>query len=142
MEHVKGKTSIQPQKVLIADDEFLIRWSLTKALSQEGYVVTAVENGKMAIEAAQSEYFDFIITDMVMPELGGWEVLDFLRGAKPPSRVIIMTGQGKEDTEKVARERGAWAYVQKPFVIDRIKQIMRDALTGGDSPILNWSYSP
>ena len=141
MEHPKGKTPIQPKRILIADDEFLIRWSLTKALSQEGYIVTAVENGRMAVEAAQSEHFDFIITDLVMPELGGWEVLDFLRGTKTSSRIIMMTGHGKEDTEKMARERGVWAYVQKPFIIDRIKQILRDALAGGDSSNLNLSYS-
>jgi len=142
MDQPKEKTSIQPRRILIADDEFLIRWSLSQALSQEGYHVIAVEDGKKAIEAAQSQHFDFIITDLVMPELGGWEVLEFMRKTTQPPRVIMMTAHGKEDTERIARERGAWAYVQKPFIIDKVKQILKDALSGGAVPSLNLSYSP
>ena len=115
---------------------------MSQALSQEGYSVTAVEDGRKAIEAARSQHFDFIITDLVMPEAGGWEVLEFLPKAKHAPRVIMITGHGKEDTEGIAKARGAWAYVEKPFVIDKIKQILRDALSGGTVPNLNLSCSP
>jgi DNA-binding NtrC family response regulator len=138
----KAGSRVQDRKVLVADDEFLIRWSLTQALSQEGYNVTAVENGKMAIDALRSDHFDFIITDLVMPEAGGWDVLDFLRQKEEPTPVIMITAHGKEDTEKMAKENGAWAYVQKPFLIDRIKQILRDALSGGAGPNPDPFYSP
>ena len=116
---------ISPQKILIADDELLIRWSLSQALAQEGYEVVAVEDGKKAIEALQNGKFDFIITDLIMPELDGWEVLEFVRQTKPPIRVIMITAHGKEDTEKIAKERGAWAYVEKHFIIDKIKDLLK-----------------
>ena len=116
---------IRPFKILIADDEFLIRWSLTHALSQEGYEVISVEDGRKAIEAAKAEHFDFVITDLIMPESDGWEVLEMTGRTPSPPRVIIITARGNEDTGKLAQARGAWAYVEKPYIIDKIKEILR-----------------
>jgi DNA-binding NtrC family response regulator len=110
---------------LIADDEFLIRWSLTQALSQEGYEVTSVEDGRKAIEAARIQQFDFIITDLIMPESDGWEVLKMATQAQPQPRVIIISAKGNEDTGRIAKEKGAWAYVEKPYIIDKIKEILK-----------------
>ena len=121
---------IQSQKILIADDEFLIRWSLTQALTQEGYDVVAVEDGQKAIEAFKSQFFDFIITDLVMPEMDGWEVLKTACETLPCPRVIIMTAHGTEDTGRMAKEKGAWAYVEKPYIIDNIKSILQSFLKG------------
>ncbi len=122
-----------PYKILIADDEFLVRWSLTEALSQDGHQIIAVDNGKTAIEFAQAEQFNFVITDLTMPELDGWKVLEAVRQSRLCSRVIIITAHGKEDFEKMAREKGAWAYVEKPFLIDKIRQLLKSA--SGDDPV-------
>ncbi len=116
-----------PYRILIADDEFLTRWSLAKVLSQQGHEITAVENGKKAIEVTRKEHFDFVITDLVMPELNGWEVLEILQGIELPPRVIIITAHGGEDTEKKAKEKGAWAYVEKPYIIEKIIGILKEA---------------
>jgi DNA-binding NtrC family response regulator len=110
---------------LIADDEYLIRWSLTQALLQEGHEVIAVENGKQAVEATRRHQFDFIITDLVMPELDGWEILRYAMQMDPRPRVVIMTAHGEDGTKEVAIKRGAWAYVEKPYVIDKIKRILK-----------------
>jgi CheY-like chemotaxis protein len=105
----------------------LIRWSLSQALASEGYEVISVENGKKAIEAVNIQHFDFIITDLIMPESDGWEVLETIRQSRlqPLPRVIIMTAHGKDDTERAALEKGAWAYVEKPYIIDRIKDMLK-----------------
>ena len=121
----EGGQKVLAYRILIADDEFLIRWSLTQALSQEGYEVIAVENGREAIETGQSAHFDFVITDLFMPEMDGWGVLNFFRETQPPSRVIVITAHGEDDTERVAKEKGAWAYVKKPYIIDMIKEILK-----------------
>jgi DNA-binding NtrC family response regulator len=105
----------------------LIRWSLTQALCQEGYDVISVENGRKAIEAAAAQHFDFIITDLIMPESDGWEVLETAMQAKPPPRVIIITARGNAETGRTAKEKGAWAYVEKPYIIDRIKEILNSS---------------
>jgi DNA-binding NtrC family response regulator len=121
----KGRESTKPLKILIVDDELLIRWSLTEALSQEGHEVMAVENATKAIDATQRYFFDYIITDLVMPEIDGWTVLEFARQNQPTSRVILITAYGAEDTKKIAQERGAWAYIEKPYLIDEIKRIIK-----------------
>jgi CheY-like chemotaxis protein len=116
---------------LIADDEYLIRWSLSQGLAREGYEVISVENGRKAIEAVRTQNFDFVITDLIMPESDGWEVLEAIRQSQlqPPPRVIIITAHGKDETRKAAIEKGAWAYVEKPYVIDRIKEILHGNYT-------------
>jgi len=120
-----GGRIIHSYKILIADDEYLIRWSLTQALCQEGYEVISVEDGRKAVEAAQAQHFDFIITDLIMPELDGWEVLRVVQQIQSPPRVIIITAHSREETGKMAKEKGAWAYVEKPYIIDKIKEILR-----------------
>jgi DNA-binding NtrC family response regulator len=123
----EGRTPIRSYKILIADNEYLIRWSLCQALSQQGYEVVSVEDGKKAIEAATAQHFDFIITDIYMPELDGWEVLEMLRQTQPPPRMIIITAHGNEETCRMAKEKGAWAYVEKPYIIDKIKEMLEEA---------------
>jgi DNA-binding NtrC family response regulator len=117
--------TILPQKILIADDEFLIRWSLAHSLSQEGYDVLAVEDGGKAIEAIRAQHFDFVITDIVMPESDGWKVLETASHIQPPPRVIIITAYGKEDTGRMAKEKGAWGYIEKPYIIEKIKELLK-----------------
>jgi DNA-binding NtrC family response regulator len=123
----KRSIAIPSCKILVADDEYLIRWSLSQALCQEGYDVISVENGRKAIEAAAVQHFDFIITDLIMPESDGWEVLEVTKHAQPPPRVIIITARGNEETARIAKEKGAWAYVEKPYIIDRIKEILNSS---------------
>jgi two-component system, chemotaxis family, CheB/CheR fusion protein len=120
--------AIHTYKILIADDEYLIRWSLSQALSQEGYEVISVEDGKKALEAAKAYHFDFVITDLVMPELDGWQVLETIRQSQlqPLPRVIIITAHGENETKNAVLEKGAWAYVEKPYIIDRIKEMLKE----------------
>ncbi|MFB3884804.1 MAG: response regulator [Thermodesulfobacteriota bacterium] len=118
----------------MADDEFLIRWSLCQALSQEGYEVVSVEDGKKAMEAIRIQHFDYIVVDLTMPELDGWEVLDLIRRFEPATRVIVVTAYGEKDTEKIAKERGAWAYVEKPFIIGQIKDLLKE-ISGKESGV-------
>ena len=112
------------KKILIADDEFLIRWSLKEALSKEGYDVKAVEDGEKALEVIKNESFDCIITDLVMPGRDGWEVLERVKETYPKAKVVIITAYGTQDTEAVAKEKGAFGYIEKPEIIDKIKSLL------------------
>jgi CheY-like chemotaxis protein len=127
----KRSNAIPSYKVLIADDEYLIRWSLSHALAREGYEVICVENGREAIEAVRIQHFDFIITDLIMPESDGWEVLETIQQSQlqPLPRVIIITAHGKDETKRAALEKGAWAYIEKPYIIDKIKDILKGNFT-------------
>jgi CheY-like chemotaxis protein len=126
--HPNSRKTLHSYKILIADDEYLVRWSLSQALSKEGYEVMTVEDGRKAIEAAKTQHFDFLITDLIMPELDGWKVLENVLQTQSPPRVIIITAHGKKDTERIAKEKGAWAYVEKPYMIEKIKQILKEAV--------------
>jgi DNA-binding NtrC family response regulator len=125
MPAVKKENAIISEKILIAEDEYLIRWSLSQALSEQGYKVFSVENGKKALEVLETQTFDFIITDLFMPEMDGWKVLETVQQNWPKLRVIIMTAHGKEEIKKKAKEKGAWAYVEKPFLIDAISDLLK-----------------
>jgi DNA-binding NtrC family response regulator len=119
----------------------LIRWSLAQALSQEGYDVISVDNGRKAIEAIKVQDFDFVITDLVMPELDGWKVLETIKQTRPPPRVIVIAAHGTGDTGRMVKEKGAWAYVEKPYIVEKIKQILRDVFKGEFGSNLNFSPS-
>jgi two-component system response regulator AtoC len=118
-----------PYRILIADDEFLIRWSLEQVLTQEGHQVVTAEDGQKAIEAGRTTVFDFVITDIFMPELDGWHVLDAISRCQPSTRVIIMTAHGESELGTLAKEKGAFAYVEKPYLIQRIKDILKETST-------------
>ncbi len=109
---------------------------MSQALAREGYEVISVENGRKAIEAVRTQYFDFIITDLIMPESDGWEVLETIRQSElqPLPRVIIITAHGKDETRKAAIEKGAWAYLEKPYIIDRIKDILKQGSRESPGP--------
>ena len=119
----------------------MIRWSLTQALSREGYEVISVEDGRKAIEAIKGQDFDFVITDLFMPELDGWKVLEAIKQTRSPSRVIVITAHGMEDTGRIAKEKGAWAYVEKPYLIEKIKEILKKVLNGESGSNLNFCSS-
>jgi DNA-binding NtrC family response regulator len=133
----EGRTPIRSYKILIADDEYLIRWSLSQVLSQQGYDVISVEDGKKAIEAATAQHFDIVITDLLMPESDGWEVLEVIRRTQSPPRVIVITAHGNEETCRMAKEKGAWAYVEKPYIIDKIKEILEETFKNETGPNSN-----
>jgi two-component system response regulator PilR (NtrC family) len=65
-----------------------------------------------------------------MPELDGWGVLKNVQQAQLPPRVIIITAHGKDDTARIAKEKGAWTYVEKPYIIENIKALLRGDLNG------------
>jgi CheY-like chemotaxis protein len=106
----------------------LIRWSLAHILSQAGYDVTAVEDGLEAFEVASSQHFDCVITDLSMPGLNGWELLDRLAAFKPAPRVIVITGQEETGYRTIVKEKGAFAFVEKSYLIDEIRDALKEAL--------------
>ncbi len=124
------------KKILVADDDFLIRWSLTEVLSERGYLVKAVENGQKALEAIEAERFDFIITDLIMPGRDGWEILQYAKGTYPETKVVLISAHGTPDTEAMAEERGAYGYLEKPEIVDKITTLLGGhAFRSGDMPL-------
>lgn len=77
------------------------------------------------MELAKVEHFDFIITDLVMPEMDGWAVLKSASEIPTPPRVVIITAHSQEDTRRIAKENGAWAFIEKPYLIEDIISLLK-----------------
>jgi len=115
-------------KILVVDDEESIREFFEIMLKREGYQVLTVANGREALEQLKKHSVDLVITDIQMPELSGMELLSSIREMDPEMLVIMITAFGSTETAVEAMKLGAYDYVQKPFKIDEVKIIIRQAL--------------
>lgn len=115
-------------KILIVDDEEIMRNSLTDWLREDRYQATAVENGEKALEKVRKEKWNLILLDLKMPGMDGIEVLKEVKRINKDIPVIIMTAYASVDTAVEAMKKGAYDYIVKPFNLEEvgitIKKIM------------------
>jgi len=112
-------------RILIADDEPLIRKSLYEILRADGYCASMACDGEEALDKIEEKGFDIVITDMKMPKLGGMELLKKIKSKKPNIEVILITGYGNIENAVEAMKVGAFDYVTKPIVDSEIKIIIK-----------------
>jgi DNA-binding NtrC family response regulator len=115
-------------KILVAEDEKLLRLMMAKLLQVSGYKVYTCDNGIQALELIEKESFDLVITDLLMPGATGMEVLRETRNRQPRARVIIITGTPSSETLLEAKCEGAYAYLRKPFQLKHFLSVLRDAV--------------
>lgn len=118
---------MERKKILIVDDDEAMRHMLSLILKREGYEVQAVGKGIEALNLAASEAFDFILSDVVMPGMGGLELLQALKEKNVEATVIMMSAYGNLDTAVEAMKRGAYDYISKPFRPDEALLTLRKA---------------
>ncbi|HET9131145.1 MAG TPA: sigma-54 dependent transcriptional regulator, partial [Terriglobia bacterium] len=116
------------EKILIVDDEQSLRDVLSIMLKRAGYVVTSAMDGEEAIELLNREIFDLVITDLRMPKIDGMEVLRAVKSASPETVVLIITAFATADSAVDAMKQGAYDYLTKPFQVDEVQLIIRNAL--------------
>ena len=116
-------------RVLIIDDEPLMRMSISDALKDDGYEVQEAGLGKEGITLFRDNSFDVVITDLRLPDLNGLEVLKACKRYSPETMVILITAHGSVDTAVEAMKFGAYDYVTKPFSMDElllmVKRLMK-----------------
>ncbi len=108
------------ERILVVDDEEIIRESLTFVLKKEGYYVQEAENGLAAYNKLLEETFDLVITDLEMPEMKGIELLEEVKKLNIQTSVIIITAFGSLDTAICALRNGASDYLLKPIEFDEL----------------------
>jgi two-component system response regulator AtoC len=118
---------MEQKKILIVDDDGSMRHMLSLILKREGYEVQAVGKGSEALNLVASESFDFILSDVVMPGMGGLELLQALKEKKVETTVIMMSAYGNLGTAVEAMKRGAYDYISKPFRPDEVLLALRKA---------------
>lgn len=117
------------KKILIVDDDTLIRHGLKRILEERGCLVEDFSCGHVAIERLQENNFDLVVTDLKMPGMSGMEVLASIRILQPDIPIIIITGYSTVESAVVAMKLGAVDYLAKPFVPDEFCLRIKKALT-------------
>ncbi len=118
--------------VLIVDDEVNIRRVLAAMLKREGYEVTTAADGEQALAVLQKTPVHVVVTDLVMPRMGGMELLRRVALDFPDVPVIVITAHGSVDSAVAALKAGAFDYITKPFEQDELKNVIAKAARAHD----------
>ncbi|MFO0811718.1 MAG: sigma-54 dependent transcriptional regulator [Gemmatales bacterium] len=115
-------------RLLIVDDELLIRESLAEFLEQEGFTVRTAADGPSALKLADEQPFDLVLTDIQMPQMDGVELLERLQQRNPETFVLLVTAYGTVETAVEAFKRGAQDYLLKPLRFSEVAAKVRQLL--------------
>jgi DNA-binding NtrC family response regulator len=119
------------QKILVVDDEKLIRWTLEQHLVKEGYEVVTADSAERGLLLIAEEAPDLVLLDNRLPEMSGLELLDKLNIQERGLMVIMITAYGLVETAVKAMKLGAYDYISKPFNLEEITFVIRKALEAG-----------
>ncbi|MBX5326153.1 MAG: response regulator [Candidatus Bathyarchaeia archaeon] len=118
-----------PARILVVDDDESIRKTLATILEDKGYVVDTAENGKDAIKKSNRRFYNLALIDIRLPDMTGTELLTSMKETTPKMVKIIITGYPSLQTAVEAVNKGADAYILKPFkmsnVLDMIEKHLR-----------------
>lgn len=118
--------SSEHRRVLVVDDELLIRWSLTETLQDRGYTVFEAEDGKGAVLALTTGAVqpDVVLLDFRLPDSNDLTLLSRIISLVPKGRVILMTAYGTPDLAQAALDRGAFRVLHKPFELHDVTALV------------------
>lgn len=127
-------------QVLIADDEEAIREVVASLLEAQGYRCLTVGNGREALNKLSEHRVDLVLSDMMMPEMDGLQLLSWVRTHDRDVPVIMVTAMHDVSTALEAMRRGAYDYILKPFERDQLLMSVRRALEHRRLIVENWNY--
>lgn len=125
---MRPSMSLEPLKILIAEDELSLRTILKKLLQKKGFSVDTAGDGQVALKKLRETDYALAILDIKMPSKSGLEVLAEIKKEKPASYVIIMTAQDTMKNAIDAMKKGAYDYITKPFELEELEIIVDKAL--------------
>ena len=115
---------MKPLAILVVDDHSIMRDVICEILEDAGHNVRFAADGREALRKLSCAHFDLVVTDIVMPEMDGIELIGELRRRYPETRIIAMSGGGErfptKDGLTIARRLGAGASLNKPFVAEQL----------------------
>jgi CheY-like chemotaxis protein len=115
-----------PLRILIAEDDYILRRTLTILLKGLGYDVESVENGAECLSAGMTQAYDLILTDLEMPEMNGVDCATHLREAGVKTRIIALTGSAVTNAREGCLRAGMNGYLAKPITQNVIKNSLRE----------------
>ena len=120
--------SLPLPRVLVVDDDAGVRDVCVRALRLHGYQVSGAENGRTALEKLSESFFDLVLTDLQMPEMGGIRLLQELRQLYPDTDVIVFTAYGTFESARQALRLGASDYLTKPLELEDLDRTVKRVL--------------
>jgi len=117
-----------PKSILIVEDEETLRESIKRIFTKEGFAVDGAESAEKALSLLETNVYDVIISDIILPGMDGIEMLGKVREQIPDQIFIVVTAYASLDTSVKALRAGAYDYIMKPIIHEEIKQIVRNAL--------------
>ena len=127
--------------ILVVDDEDQLRAFIRIVLEQAGHLVLLAQNGKEALQIARQISIDLIITDIVLPDFDGLELLGELKPKQSNMKVVAMSGKGQQlrlDVLKIAQKLGAIHTLEKPFTVTILLQTIQDILNSEEATHSNF----
>jgi len=118
----------QQINILIVDDEKAVADVLKDCISDKGRSIDVCHDGLEGIDHIQNNFYDLIIVDLVMPKVGGLDVLKYAKKANPDVLVIIITGYASVETAIMAVKEGAYDYIRKPCKLEEIRISVNNAI--------------
>lgn len=115
-------------RILVVDDEQSMREFLAILLEREGYSVDQAENADVALKLLESDTFDLVISDVSMPGLNGMALLERIKTATPETAVLMITAYTTAEQAVEAMKLGAYDYIAKPFKVEEVKVLVKNAL--------------
>lgn len=115
-------------RILVVDDELSMREFLSILLEREGYLVEVAGSAEDALRQMETSLFDLVLSDVQMPGLGGIELLSRIKKIAPETGVLMITAFSAAEQAVEAMKLGAYDYISKPFKIEEIKQLVKNAL--------------
>ncbi|HXX58917.1 MAG TPA: sigma-54 dependent transcriptional regulator [Thermodesulfovibrionales bacterium] len=114
-------------RILIADDEKIALKNLEHVMKKEGYEVTATQSGQNALRLLEDRPFDVVLTDLRMEKVDGMQILKKCQDLYPDTEVIMITGFATLESAVEAMKHGAFYYIAKPFKLDEVRKVVREA---------------
>ena len=115
-------------RILVVDDEAILRDAMAEALGRAGHSVEAFDSGRPAMDRFAAEGFDLVISDLKMPVMDGLSVLEEAKRVAPDVPVVLVTAHGTVEGAVGAMKRGAYDYIIKPFKLDELELLVARAL--------------
>jgi two-component system phosphate regulon sensor histidine kinase PhoR len=126
-------------KILVVDDEKVIREGCREVLTLEGYEVVLAENGEQGLKMIEEVHFDVALLDLMMPGISGFDVLSHIKALHPDTSIIVITGYATLEHSIEAMKNGAFDFIPKPFSPDQLRVVVSKAIehTGALKDIAN-----
>src|SRR5215467_5874466 len=117
-------TAYRKTKVLVVEDDYLFLWSLVQFLKREGYEVSSATTAELAIEMAEGEPFDIVISDFHLPSLDGKQLIRKMRATYPGIKAVIISAYQQDETGGNDDELLLDAYLNKPIELKNLKGLL------------------